>query len=1341
MQMQNGSHVVDNNRVGHMKVPLHPAQQDVYFDQILNPGSSHYNIGGYLIVKGNIVNDCLIEAIGSFSEVFDVFNTRFHFDDDILMCEFLSDRRSIELSEMDFSQKGNPRREAMDWMLARFNLPFDISKGKFYEICFIKISDRESFWFMKCHHMLADGYGYAIMIDYLARKYSSLVRNVPLEGMPYFPYSKEVLESSQYLVSEAYLKDAAYWKNQLGDLPASLLRRRNSAMTSGSERISVEISSALRESFKNVCDETKTSLQQLTIAALTIYFGKVAKARDFVLGVATHNRRSKQQRRSLGMFSTVIPFKARYEENRTLLDVIEDIRLRQRSDYRYQSFPVSHLGRELRTVNSKESSFLEIIVNYEAFDLEVRFEGLRVESKHLSGNDSHFPLELRWCDYGKGQPLELKVDFQKSYFDRVEAEQLTALVLYILEHFKGSLREQIGSISIMPPGEREMLLKEFNDTEVEYPRDKTIADLFEEQVKRTPEATAVVYEGSSLSYRELDERSSQVAHYLKGLGVREESLVCMCVDRSLEMIVGILGIMKAGGAYVPIDPTYPQERIEYILEDTACGVVLTSEAHRGLINGEGVGVVSLDGEWGVIAKESKKRPSTKLEPANLAYVIYTSGSTGKPKGVMNQHSGLVNRLLWAQGYYHFTGEDVILQKTTYCFDVSVWELLWPLLAGSKIVFARPEGHKDSFYLKELIREEGVTTVHFVPSMLQAFLLDIDQGDCKSLLRVLCSGEALKAEQVNLFGEKLAHVELYNLYGPTEAAIDVTYWKAEGVRYTGSIPIGVPVANTQLYIVDKRGNLSGIGIGGELCIGGVQVSRGYLNREELTAEKFIDNPFSEEAGSRLYRTGDLCRWLSDGKIEYLGRIDDQVKIRGYRIELGEIETVLSQSGLVKQCVVLAREDGAGMKRLVAYVVPSGVYNKEGMQSYLGSQLPEYMVPGLYVEMASLPLTSNGKVDRKSLPAADASLLQGEDYVAPRNETEEKLAGIWKEVLRVDRVGVYDNFFQLGGDSIKTIHIISRAKRDGISLMPIDLFQYQNIASLSEYLYKGSRGKESSAPTYNTDILIPFRKDGARRPMFFVPGAGGNVLPFYNLSIALPDDQPFYSFQAQGSTGEFSPLKTVEEMASLYVAEMQMVDPTGPYIIGGYSFGGQVAFEMALQLERKGFEVSQLIILDSERPNRDLDRTTRPEITYELLFPAIIFNLQEFYPMKVDFSISEIENKPKEEQLDILIEKLKGAGYEFSKMQLRGFINVFSKNLTISYTPEPAASIAAPILIFKTMPDQESSAVVEKIEDHTGWNKFTSHGITSYRIGGSHTSFLKVPIVKNLAEVLKRYLLKS
>jgi len=642
--------------------------------------------------------------------------------------------------------------------------------------------------------------------------------------------------------------------------------------------------------------------------------------------------------------------------------------------------------------------------------------------------------------------------YDKRALDSVSVGRMQEQLTEILKDLAGGGDRCVGLLSIIPEQEKRKIFREWNSTFVPYPTDVCLHQLFEAQVEKTPDAPALAFEGEQLTYREFNVRANQLAHYLRRLGVGVESLVGVYMERSFEMVVSLYAIQKAGGAYVPLDPEYPKERIGFMLEDARAPVILTQQHLAANIPENQARVVCVDAGWPVISRESRTNPESGAGPKNAAYVIFTSGSTGRPKGVLNEHRGIVNRLFWMQDEYGLTPQDSVLQKTTFSFDVSVWEFFWPLLVGARLVVARPGGHRDSGYLVRTINEQNITTIHFVPSMLQLFLEDREVGSCKCLKRVICSGEALPYELQERFFRSLG-CELHNLYGPTEAAVDVTYWPCRRESEMHSVPIGRPVANTQIYILDKRMQPVPVGVPGELHIGGIQVARGYVKRPDLTAEKFIPDPFSSDPEARLYKTGDLCKFLPDGAIDYLGRLDFQVKIRGLRIEIGEIESVLGRHPAIREVVVVAREDTPGDKRLVAYVVPKGPagINVDELRTYLKGKLADYMVPSAFVQMEAFPLTSSGKADRKVLPAPAGGRQIDTDYVAPQSDAEKTIGEVWKEFLKLETVGIHDNFFDLGGHSLLLVRVMNRLKpMFGGPLTVVDMFQRPTIHELARFL---------------------------------------------------------------------------------------------------------------------------------------------------------------------------------------------------------------------------------------------------------------------------------------------------
>jgi amino acid adenylation domain-containing protein len=757
--------------------------------------------------------------------------------------------------------------------------------------------------------------------------------------------------------------------------------------------------------------------------------------------------------------------------------------------------------------------------------------------------------------------------------------------------------------------ERDHVLDQWNRTEADFPSEKCIHQLIEEQVARTPDAPAVAFDSESISYAELNRRSNQLAHYLQSLGVGPDSLVAVCCDRSVEMVVSLLAIVKAGGAYVPLDPSYPVDRLSYMLSDSAPAALLVQASLAGLFEGNGYGgkvvdIASANPPW---KEEPGTNPASQgLSSTNLAYVIYTSGSTGKPKGVMIEHRSLVNRLVWMQNAYGLTDADAVLQKTPFSFDVSVWEFFWPLMVGARLVMAKPEGHKDPSYLADAIHRHKITTLHFVPSMLQVFVDQADPSKCASMARVFASGEALPASVVRKFQQTFPQAALHNLYGPTETTVDVTAWTCLDDPAATNIPIGRPIANTRAYILDEQKEPVAIGATGELYIGGVQVARGYLNRPELTRERFLPDPFSSLDGDRMYRTGDLCRWRPDGAIEYLGRNDFQVKIRGFRIEIGEIEARLAALPNVGQAVVIAREDTPGDKRLAAYVVAANGARllDRDLREPLGRELPEYMVPSSFVLLDKIPTTVNGKMNRGALPAPSAAnlvprvalpaaadkpdptkaALNGaapptrdarceSPYVPPTDTLEVELIEIWEEILGVSHIGIQDDFFQLGGHSLLAARMFAQIEEKLEKKLPFaTLFRAATIEKLAQVI-------RAEGWTSHWSVLVPIQEHGTKPPLYLVHGLRGNVLTFYGLRHHFPPDQPLYGIQAYGLGTNRASLVSIEAMASYYIQEIRALQPHGPYFVGGFSAGGLVAYEMARQLHEAGERVPFLALFDS------------------------------------------------------------------------------------------------------------------------------------------------------------------
>jgi len=759
--------------------------------------------------------------------------------------------------------------------------------------------------------------------------------------------------------------------------------------------------------------------------------------------------------------------------------------------------------------------------------------------------------------------------YNTEVFDESSVAKLAEQFRTFLSAIVSDPDKPVADLSVLTEEERNKLLVEWNSTAIDYPNDQCMHQLFEAQMSRTPDAEAIVFEDQRLTYRELNQKANQLAHYLRKLGVGPETFVGVCAERSIEMVVGLLAILKAGGAYVPLDPAYPKERLAFMLEDTQAPVLLTQQRLIERMPEHTGRVVCLDADWSTIAQEFDENPISAVRPNNMAYVIYTSGSTGKPKGVAIEHHSPVALIYWARDVFAQEHAADVLASTSICFDLSVYELFVTLSWGGKIILA-----ENALHLPRLAAANEVTLVNTVPSAITELLR---MGGVPSSVRVVnLAGEPLKTALVQQIYQ-LGHIEaVYDLYGPSETTTYSTFTLRTS---DGPATIGRPIANTQVYLLDQHMNPVPEGVPGELYIGGAGVARGYLHRPELTAEKFLHNPFSMDPDARFYRTGDLARYLPDGNLEFLGRIDHQVKIRGFRIELGEVEAAITKHPTVDKCVVVAREDTPGDRRLVAYVVAKSrqTFKSNDLRSYLNERLPDFMAPSVFVQMDDLPLTPNGKIDRRALPIPEAKSVEiGEGFVVHRDTLELQLRRIWEELLGIHPIGVRDNFFEIGGHSLLAVRMFTQVEKAfGKNLPLATLFQAPTIEKLAEII----RDEGYSA---SWSSLVPIQSEGSRPPLFCIHAGGGNVLTYRDLARRLGNDQPLYGLQAQGLGGRGSYHSSVEEMAAYYIEEIRVVQPEGPYNLAGACFGGVVAFEMAQQLRARGEKVGLVAMFDSSGP---------------------------------------------------------------------------------------------------------------------------------------------------------------
>ncbi|SEC17951.1 amino acid adenylation domain-containing protein [Tenacibaculum sp. MAR_2009_124] len=1027
------------------KINLHLAQQDVFYSQLLNPDSSLYNIGGYVIFKGDFKTNYFKSALQKVPSVFDIFNLEFDFSNSIPNFSPKQSITKIDLEEFDFSNELTPQDSAKEWMQSEFNKPFDIYGNKLFQNVLIKISEDEFWWFMRYHHLITDGYGCSIKVNYVIDEYELLVNNKPSENTEFPKYFDIAQKNNEYLNSKQYERDAEYWKEKFTTIPKSVFQKKFENRTLNAGRYSISISDSDRNIINALTAKTSANLAQFSIAALSIYFGKTLNQKDFTIGVPTHNRGSRVERKTLGMFSSILPYKGHYDDRQTLAELLTNIKQEQRKDYRHRLYPTSHINRSLNLLSEDKLQLFDITVNYEFFKLSRTInDSLKSFSKNVTCTEEvSSPISFRWSDYGSEVPLILNIDYKKEYFEQQEIELIAERFLYIIRQFNISLDAPVKNISVIPENELQQLLHKFNDSTYELPTNKTILDFFEEQAFATPDNIALIHNDRQLTYEELNNRANQLANFLKYKGVQSNDIIGLLSEKTFEMLIGVLGILKANAAYVPISPDYPKQRIDFIIENTQIDILLhTSDT---FLKKEELLTVNLKKDWNEISTFSRTNIERIENTDSLAYVIYTSGTTGTPKGVMVQHNSLSNYIQYQSQLFNFSSNEHVLQFSNFIFDASIEQFFLALTNGATLVLPSKNDILDTEKLHILIKDKNVTHLHATPSYLQQ-LNNLDE--CLELKRVISGGEVCS---LSLAKRIPANIDFYNKYGPTEATISVTEHKFDPkLDKAPVLPIGRPIAHMEVYILNSKNEVCPIGVPGELCISGIGLSSGYLNNEELTKQKFTQHPLKKD--TPIYKTGDIASWLPDGTIEFISRMDDQVKIRGHRIELGEIESSLFKLQQVKNCAVLAQKDNQKNDTLVGYLVLEASTSIESVKNDLKESLPEYMIPAIWVELDTIPLTPNGKLDKKALPQPKINKIPEDNYVAPNTPLEIELATIWQELLGISKIGIRDNFFKLGGHSILVIQLISKLRAKGYSIAVNEIFDFPTIERICQRLQK-------------------------------------------------------------------------------------------------------------------------------------------------------------------------------------------------------------------------------------------------------------------------------------------------
>ncbi|MGC4088931.1 MAG: amino acid adenylation domain-containing protein [Polyangiaceae bacterium] len=1033
---------------------LSAAQERQWFLHQLDPDSSAYHVAAGLRLRGALDVVALREAFSDLVARHEALRSVFLVGDDGGPRQLVLPVGGFDFSWLDVSD-ATPELAAgrLPDALQRLNRAvFDLSQGPLMRVALIRVAEAEHVLALVLHHVAADAWSLQVLLNEWADAYRARVSGIGWQPAPlgvhyvdFAVWQRQASQAADYEAGLAHFREQLAGPQPLLQLPTDHPRRADARYIAAQH--SIELDATQFGALVRIARSHDATPFMVLLAAFNVLLHRYTGEADLRVGVPMANRTRVETEAVVGLFVNTQVIRSEVHGRSSLRDVLASVRTAALAAQAHQDLPFEQLVAALQPERSAGTNPLfQVMYNHLREELRGLGElpGLTVSSVELGSRHAQFEFVLETRERPDGS-LRIDLVYAEELFERATIERMGRHYLTVLESLLREPERRVVEVRLLQGAElRDVLSQSVN--EASFPESQAVPVWIEEQVRSRPNAPALVFGDLVLSYDELNRRANRLAHRLIALGVGPEVRVGVALERSVHLVIALLGIMKAGGAYVPLDPEYPAERVAFMTRDSGAQILLTlGELNRRVGAPQTTTILELDNED--FSAESEHDPAPPLHGDHVAYVIYTSGSTGKPKAVANRHRSLTSRLRWMQQAYALTQDDSVLQKTPYSFDVSVWEFFWPLMYGARLVLAAPGDHRDPARLGELIRRHRITTLHFVPSMLQAFLAYDEVEACDSVRRVVCSGEALLAEVQNQLFARLPQAALYNLYGPTEAAIDVTHWTC---RKDGrsQVAIGRPITNTKTYVLDPDLNLVPRGVVGELYLGGIGLARGYVGRPDLTAERFVADPFAK-SGDRLYRTGDLVRQRDDGELEYLGRVDHQLKIRGFRVELGEIEAELMRTGAVREAVVVAKPGPLGV-RLVAYVVPNeGAVDVAGLREGLGRVLPDYMVPSAIVSLRVLPVGPNGKLSRAALP--EPSMGERSVSEAPTNELESWLAVQWAEVLGLPKVGRRENFFDLGGHSLLLTKVHNRVReRFGPHVLLVDLFRHPTIASFAQFL---------------------------------------------------------------------------------------------------------------------------------------------------------------------------------------------------------------------------------------------------------------------------------------------------
>jgi amino acid adenylation domain-containing protein len=1336
--------------------PLSFAQERLWFLDQVTAGSALYNITVALRLTGELDVAALEWSLNEIIRRHEILRTTFvSVEGHPKALVAISARLRLRPVDLATTAQADLQKTVDEYCRKEVTSPFDLTKGPLLRANLLRLKLHEHVLLLTMHHIISDGWSLELFYKEASALYSSRISGgeSPLAELP-IQYADYALWQRESLMGPQLDADLEYWRGKLkGPLPMMELpmdRPRQKEISLAASVRRSEWPEHLSLKVRQLARAEGVTLFILLLAAFKTLIHRYTGLEDIIVGTPVANRSRSETEALIGFFVNTLILRTEISGSQTFRSFLAQVRDVMCEAFEHKEVSFEKLVEEINPERNLASNpIFQVMFLIEKDPVgELKLPGMKVELLPINEGAAKCDLILYVSDHE--DRLAPVVEYNTSLFDAATMDRLLEHYQVLVEGIVAGPDQRICDLPILTTAERHRLLVEWNSTATEYPKDKTISKLFEEQAAARPDAVAVVFGNQNFSYRELNEQSNQLAHHLIKAGVRRHDLVGLCLERSYELIVCLLAILKAGAGYVSLDPAHPEERLAWMLEDAEPRIILTVSrlnnvlpkgAGRADHNGGGWKTICLDEEWKTVLTQSVECPTQSSESENIAYVCFTSGSTGRPKGVCVPHRGVV-RLVKSTHYVSVTGSDTFLQFAPVSFDASTFEIWGALLNGARLVVFPPQVPSLS-ELGASIENHQVTILWLTAGLFHQMI----EEQIESLRRVrllLAGGDVLSVRHVRKAVERLKNCQVINGYGPTENTTFTCCYAVPRNLPTGrSIPIGKPVSNTTCYVLDKYLQPVPTGVYGQLYTGGDGVALGYLKNPETTAAKFVTNPFDGQAGAKLYHTGDIVRYLPDGNLEFVGRTDSMVKIRGFRVELGEIEVALTAHPAVQDCAVLMHKTSSMEKLLVAYVVPTANEKptSEELRRFLKEKLPDYMVPGVYVHMESLPLTATGKVNRLELPPLDGIRLEpGTNHLAPRDQVEVQLAHIWEELLEIHPIGVHDRFFDLGGHSLLAVRLFAKIEKTFRKRLPLKiLFETPTIEQLANSI----REKELST---SRSLLVPIRDAGSKPPLFLVHGAGGGILWGYaNLGGLLPEDQPVYGIESPGMRG-MPELGSIEEMASRYVHEIRSLQPDGPYFLGGYCFGGNVAFEMARQLHEKGERVAFLALFESMPIHSSYDHAPwwRPGF-YTSFFRNLFYWVEDFLHLQ-----PKIRHELVIRRLRVIDRKMANA-FSMNRSGERQYD--LETILDTRQIPESEQALwrahlqAAEEFATKRYPGKATLFRTRRqplfcsFEHSYGWNEYCSDGVAVQIIPGSHESIFTEPNVRCLASEVEECLRKA